>query len=101
HRHPLLLPSFPTRRSSDLEVILRWLPGAAAIKAEWAVVAPIRSHLQHAFVLEEAVIAPERHTAAIFSRTCLVRHEFISRELDRIDRKSTRLNSSHSQISYA
>src|SRR3954447_23713723 len=67
-----------------IEIILRWLPRAAAIEAEWAMVAPVGAHLQHAFVLEETVIAPEWHAAAIFSGAGLVRHELVGGQLDRM-----------------
>ena len=40
-------------------------------------VAPVGAHLQHAFVLEEAVVAPERHAAAILAGAGLVGHELV------------------------
>ena len=47
-------------------------------------VAPVGAHLQHAFVLEEPVVAPERHAAAVFAGAGLVGHELVGGELDRM-----------------
>src|SRR5712692_3412732 len=45
---------------------------------------PLEECALHAFLLEEAVVAAERHAAAILSRPGLVRHEFVGEELNRM-----------------
>ncbi len=66
-----------------IEIVLGRAPGAAAIKAERPVIAAVRAHLQHRFVLEETIVAPERNAAAEFAGAGLVGHEFVSRDRQR------------------
>src|SRR5205085_12260108 len=82
YRPPRVLHSFPTRRSSDLHCFRR--RGLAGGRDRPRTDALQRSNLP-------ARTATERDTDPI-------RHR---RHLHYQDRKSTRLNSSHSQISYA
>src|SRR5205085_10250998 len=80
--HPRHLHSFPTRRSSDLE------------KANAPTVA--------ADTIEPPTDAVEKAAFDVLSRHCARCHQAGRLEgRQKPDRKSTRLNSSHSQISYA
>src|SRR5205085_12563603 len=76
--HHQTLHSFPTRRSSDLETQGKPRQG----RSGRALPAPRRA-------------AHEHHTVPVDDRADAAAHRH------RLDRKSTRLNSSHSQISYA
>src|SRR6185295_15292022 len=49
-----------------IEIVFRWLAGTAAIEAEWPMVAPVRTDLQHPLALKETIVAPERDAAAKF-----------------------------------
>src|SRR5205807_3625432 len=92
--HPPLLPSFPTRRSSDLEK-------------------HAQRHVTHqmardAFLQQPAIpidIVLPRLAAIIGAhREVPILRDFqlaAFSQLERVDRKSTRLNSSHLVISYA
>src|SRR5205085_12419648 len=85
------LPSFPTRRSSDLAV------DGAALAANGL---PVEAVLQ-ALSANDARI-PGGHVSVGDRRFSVSTHSDWQSEADlREDRKSTRLNSSHSQISYA
>src|SRR5206468_7491165 len=97
---PCALLSFPTRRSSDLPQI-----SVAALVAILLVLAVFDSSTNHAQMRREGhPLASDLFAAT--TRNVLLRNElewkfggkpnFHSR-----DRKSTRLNSSHDQISYA
>src|SRR5205085_10370381 len=85
---PRLLHSFPTRRSSDLAFLLRQ-PGQARRVGVDAVT-------DHPVGLEQArgVLARLPAREPLFD-------ELDGQSAGDTDRKSTRLNSSHSQISYA
>src|SRR5206468_12990885 len=90
------LPSFPTRRSSDLECLLDgWQPLDIG---DWRIGRlHVRNHLDLLFVTglgQMHFIADPTHVTFR-----AVAHLRIIRGI--IDRKSTRLNSSHDQISYA
>ena len=67
-----------------IEVVLRRCPRVAAIEAERPMVAPVGADLQRALLLEEAVIAPERHAAAILAGPRLVGDELVGEQLDRL-----------------
>src|SRR5205085_11378068 len=75
HLHPRHLPSFPTRRSSDLFLIRASGP---VHKCAWEII-------WTSYGLDTRIDTRIR----------------VSRPYEVQDRKSTRLNSSHSQISYA
>src|SRR5205085_4164839 len=93
--NPLDVPSFPTRRSSDLD---EKRVGQSVVAAVGAAKDPVRLHLVQPL-----------HAQAAERRPALRERLDQPRLLDvvpitsqaHIDRKSTRLNSSHSQISYA
>src|SRR5206468_10048138 len=97
--HPPL-HSFPTRRSSDLhflraQIIGMVITGAQNISAKNN--APF--HFRPETFLTCAAVKAE-NVFRIFS-TIPVTHAIEASEVRRRDRKSTRLNSSHDQISYA
>src|SRR5207249_9977592 len=101
HRHARHLPSFPTRRSSDLEKMPFFLLTAvwslvtyAAQRNAGAVAALESVPLQYRF--ENALLAYNRYLRKTFWPADLAIFYPISK-----DRKSTRLNSSHVSISYA
>src|SRR5690606_41493205 len=83
---PRALPSFPTRRSSDL-------------------LADVRVHDERgeevAFMVDSGSRAWPRDGALPSSPVTLLAVERRIEEGDSLDRKSTRLNSSHVKISYA
>src|SRR5205085_9597476 len=97
--HPHLtsrnLPSFPTRRSSDLaceDILHRQLgvdpmPETQALRAEM-------------FEPSTAMVLAGGHPANDYQTASLPACD-TDQKLTTADRKSTRLNSSHSQISYA
>src|SRR5205085_11289933 len=84
-----LLPSFPTRRSSDLPAVTSQ-SRARSRATRSPDVAPIPSKLNQ----------PATNTWGLISCPAW-RGRSSRRALGSRDRKSTRLNSSHSQISYA
>src|SRR5205085_7282094 len=87
--HRPRLPSFPTRRSSDLDVV-QVLPCGARLRPE--------VHLD----LRDGVDLPAgRAPVPDPVVDVLLVEEQPAGDGDLPDRKSTRLNSSHSQISYA
>src|SRR5206468_13089244 len=99
-RDPLAPPSFPTRRSSDLLTVDLLTPaeardllsrrlGAQRIAAEPAAVDDIIASCAR-LPLALAIVAARAATHPRFPLAALAQ-----------DRKSTRLNSSHDQISYA
>src|SRR5206468_9806713 len=92
YRHLLDLHSFPTRRSSDL-IVSTGRPGGIAARSgsRRAPHAQLAGDQRH-----RSVMPPD--PALLSLNTATVRAQW---KLDRIDRKSTRLNSSHDQISYA
>src|SRR5438034_7008133 len=85
HRH---FPSFPTRRSSDLRIALLPVPCADHPRAA-------RTHIlrKRGFRARHIAMAVDEH--GNFHQNAL------QPRLRKIDRKSTRLNSSHTVISYA
>src|SRR5205085_10659281 len=85
-RPPRALHSFPTRRSSDLAAHGRHRGQRAFSRAAAQI-------LRRRFVLRETRSVSEAKIPAAPSQTLRVSRK--------TDRKSTRLNSSHSQISYA
>src|SRR5205085_11822144 len=94
------LPSFPTRRSSDLCGIIglvQPLPATAAVLdqacAQGLIPVAVLDDAQAAVSLGRALHAAGGRVIEVTFRT--------SAAVRSIDRKSTRLNSSHSQISYA
>src|SRR5205085_4652667 len=94
------LPSFPTRRSSDLPTLCaKWLPPREVVGDEsapqgWGP----RLHARVEMVLYFLTRNYQRLLAASLRRRATV---LVAVALLFADRKSTRLNSSHSQISYA
>src|SRR5207249_8708871 len=91
---PRALHSFPTRRSSDLRVLCDeslWL-GCRLGAHRWHV-APVRDDLPAPPPAAIERRSPERLTLELVGLSLGA--------LERLDRKSTRLNSSHVSISYA
>src|SRR5690349_24210129 len=85
---PRVLHSFPTRRSSDLDVAdVLSRRGASVIR-------PLKERLLD----ESAPVELRREIPIVLLRKV---DRDLAAELDRRDRKSTRLNSSHVEISYA
>src|SRR5207244_11107724 len=84
---PRLLHSFPTRRSSDLELLARVRARLRRGRAEQA------PHLRLADLEMDVVTRKARRGGHYL--------ELTAREFELLDRKSTRLNSSHQIISYA
>src|SRR5207253_11204531 len=85
HSHDL--PSFPTRRSSDLQIFCRSSPDPAVRS---------RSHTLQA--------RPSTVSVPVFLKSCDSRHCCtlpVTQPTGISDRKSTRLNSSHVATSYA
>src|SRR5205085_12092442 len=100
HTHHRALPSFPTRRSSDLVV------GEAEVQHAVALVDDEEAHLVQldlvrTLQVQQAARRGDHEVGVLQARDLhLVRHA--AHDVgDAQDRKSTRLNSSHSQISYA
>src|SRR5207249_5427452 len=98
HRHRLLLPAFPTRRSSDLvnqmpPVVLESIARlfAAGVVATW-----VTDKLGSQHFLVRGVHGLQTHRPADVAAVPWSFPQFESE-----DRKSTRLNSSHVSISYA
>src|SRR5439155_21657012 len=89
------LHSFPTRRSSDLEELI----GLRAAVAQL----PERERQVMALCYFEELSMREiaRVLRVTESRVCQIRQRAVQRLRERLDRKSTRLNSSHVAISYA
>src|SRR5206468_11926689 len=87
HAAPLRhLPSFPTRRSSDLNHLARAIAGLAPLRQ------PLRKRITR---------GPRRQTEKIDAHRNRMSTPTRYVEPRSLDRKSTRLNSSHDQISYA
>src|SRR5690606_41421129 len=88
HLHPRDLHSFPTRRSSDLTVI--GLATMALLQTKTLILTP-------------NISASRQWIREIIDKTSLTIDQVkeYSGEVKEIDRKSTRLNSSHVKISYA
>src|SRR5207253_11218161 len=88
HRH---LHSFPTRRSSDLDKYLQTQASQ-----------DLKKRLAAVYVLTpDGTTIAGYYTLSAYSVRLDKIPEEIARKLTRIDRKSTRLNSSHVAISYA
>src|SRR5437867_8282457 len=88
HRHDATraLHSFPTRRSSDLELRrVHTFPLEAVVVADWGLVFRTPNHL----------VLPDLHVPPLLQPEERPADERV------VDRKSTRLNSSHRTISYA
>src|SRR5205085_3915994 len=97
HRAHANLPSFPTRRSSDLTRRRRLQP------LNRALVAGGGSRELSCRFLEQSERLPQLAVVRISGRQLSVLSDRVIERSVRAekDRKSTRLNSSHSQISYA
>src|SRR4029079_14095710 len=67
-----------------IEIVLRGPARTAAIEAERPMVAPVGADLQHRLVLEEAVVALERHATAILAGARLVGNELVGQQLERL-----------------
>src|SRR5207249_11032430 len=89
--HHLILPSFPTRRSSDLEICLECFHGG------------LRSTPASGLTFREGIGSSAGNTKAVKYGRCIGVRPSAGERLaqGRLDRKSTRLNSSHVSISYA
>src|SRR5206468_8276431 len=94
HRH---LPSFPTRRSSDLTAVL-------------TAAAPLVIRIYSSTDWRAPEVAAQYDSMIMLAYYCMPQIFFygvyvlagqVLNARDRLDRKSTRLNSSHDQISYA
>src|SRR5690606_41117330 len=98
---PRDLNSFPTRRSSDLHSFPYLTPSIKAPAADLIIVAVKEYQLAAALLLIEPFVGPDTFFLSLLNG--------ISSEVaigkaygaERVDRKSTRLNSSHVKISYA
>src|SRR5205085_12324038 len=89
-RTPPYLHSFPTRRSSDL--VFPDVPGLKEAKPWTSREVTSTSVLpEHLVIMGGGVVGCEMATA----------YSSFGAQVTLVDRKSTRLNSSHSQISYA
>src|SRR5690606_41472761 len=88
HGVPRDLHSFPTRRSSDLEFLQTGGRPAFMIRAVLAATLSSVYGIYSGFELCEGTPLPGRE-------------EYMDSEKYQLDRKSTRLNSSHVKISYA
>src|SRR5690606_42159467 len=93
-RRPLA-PS-PTRRSSDLVGLVGHLDAGSVVAA----LTKRLVHGQHAFQQLGALVGVERLVLAGCPGEIPAMEEHVAC-VDRVDRKSTRLNSSHVKISYA
>src|SRR5205085_6896725 len=94
----LVLPSFPTRRSSDL--VFPADHGADFfVYAESCAPAPRRDAARRNFAARNARLRQSEHHASLRHFDSV--HPLLRAAPIAQDRKSTRLNSSHSQISYA
>src|SRR5690606_42033443 len=98
HTGPLALPSFPTRRSSDLvlgclsRLVRRALRTPKGIPENASTLNPLP---------RAVVVVPQlQRESTGADQVDVVVHDALF-GLDGIDRKSTRLNSSHVKISYA
>src|SRR5207249_9837453 len=96
HSHP-----FPTRRSSDLRILQDHRDRAAADPLHLVV-----GLLQEIVAVEEDRAADDargrpRHEADDAQARHALARAGLADEAERLDRKSTRLNSSHVSISYA
>src|SRR5690606_41597063 len=89
HRY---LPSFPTRRSSDLPVAIEY-PCTEAVGCDDAVIGVVDVH----FVVNERY---DDTPHCVQHAVLPLMHDVLD-TVGRVDRKSTRLNSSHVKISYA
>src|SRR5205085_5936635 len=100
-RHPPAPPSFPTRRSSDLQGIA---VQGRQIAEQFHVMSGHLSTATGNLAESTALIKEEvRGIMTLADETAHVAKEKVedSARFPVADRKSTRLNSSHSQISYA
>src|SRR5205085_9934509 len=97
---PLCSPSFPTRRSSDLAAFALGRLGPKAAPAVPQLVERATRDDQ-ADVRRTAVESVGRLAADARGAVPGLAQALKDRDADVRDRKSTRLNSSHSQISYA
>src|SRR5690606_39871594 len=101
HRYPVPRAYFPTRRSSDLVANISHRLGQSAMPDE------IRERLETAKARPETVEAFARMTAHLeehgidLAATPFTLGAALSIDGADLDRKSTRLNSSHVKISYA
>src|SRR5690606_41281088 len=99
-RQPQNLPSFPTRRSSDLEakaILNKFLYASSSISEIEYFISKTPSNASslkfHFFNESDFTTVRPNGTFSIFL--------ILMTLLGRLDRKSTRLNSSHVKISYA
>src|SRR5206468_5280385 len=94
HRHTLPLHSFPTRRSSDLS----WKASGKTRNN-----APFTRRQNFDLALARRIESGARHArdSDFPPRSPLHANSFLTSNVRTRDRKSTRLNSSHDQISYA
>src|SRR5207249_12282771 len=101
HSHPPHLPSFPTRRSSDLDPrYTPRLPPDSALEPERRDHGADVAHPE----LGRPVCRPDPGRQGVpvnFTETSPLRRDEDCPVLATRDRKSTRLNSSHVSISYA
>src|SRR5262249_57392678 len=59
-------------------------PGPAAEAPKGRMAPPVRAHLQHGFLFEQAIVALERDAPAEFAGARLVGYELVSSQLDRM-----------------
>src|SRR5690606_41910692 len=101
HCHASDLHAFPTRRSSDLaRLILDWLPNSSLEQINAKLQQP-RKGMSFANVLRKKLHLPPL-AGALLKECCPHLDPNDSQAVAAaLDRKSTRLNSSHVKISYA
>src|SRR5690606_42078035 len=88
------LPSFPTRRSSDLENRVSEINSSVRLEG-WG------SHSHSPLLFKTDVPFDTHHKSSPRCLTSICSYPCERRLLSSVDRKSTRLNSSHVKISYA
>src|SRR5690606_42124763 len=99
HHYPLLLYSFPSRRSSDLHLNLRGDGATAGIVGDSLDPRHLRD--QGRALVGVRLVNKQHVDAKLFKRQAFVLILFSERQRLLEDRKSTRLNSSHVKSSYA
>src|SRR5206468_12854956 len=94
------LPPFPTRRSSDLAALVEYLELDGELSAVVVAAGRVRRFGLGAVDEVERRLGELRFGLRRLAYDLASPHS-LTRLADRTDRKSTRLNSSHDQISYA
>src|SRR5207247_8740771 len=99
-RPPSAIHPFPTRRSSDLAVCIFSVVAGTAAEAPGFLEGHLKIISPNEVELADAN-APEITAERYAQYPLIILSEGGKKEITRVDRKSTRLNSSHERISYA